>query len=173
VSAVALPAASASHRRADRALTILLVVLGIALAAGLGLRAFGLTALADYTDSMQPAISAGDVVLDETVAARDLRPGQIASIADPGLDGRLITHRVVSATAAGGRMTIVTRGDANDASERWVMAADAPVKRMVARVPWVGHVMVWLGWPWLRAIVMALGAAAVLFFGLRYARRRG
>jgi hypothetical protein len=44
---------------------------------------------------------------------------------------------------------------------------------MVARVPWVGHVMVWLAWPWLRALVMALGAAAVLFFGLRYARRGG
>jgi signal peptidase I len=176
VSAVALPTPSTRQRaarRADRALTAVLVALGIALALGLGLRALGLTALVDYTDSMRPAIGAGDVVLDDTVAARDLRPGQIASIADPGAGGRLVTHRVTMVTAAGGRVTIVTRGDANDASERWVLPADASVKRMVARVPWIGHVMVWLSWPWLRGIVMALGAIAVLFFGLRYARRGG
>lgn len=175
MSAVAVPAVAGqrARRRLDRGLTVLLVVIGIVLAGGIGLRAFGLTALVDYTDSMRPAIAAGDVVVDTTVPARELRPGQVASIADPGLNGRLVTHRVVSATIAGDTVTIVTRGDANTASERWSLAAGAPVKRMVARVPWVGHVMVWLAWPWLRALVLALAAGAVLFFGLRYARRGG
>jgi signal peptidase I len=148
-----------------------IVALFVALAIGLGLRAFGLTALVDYTDSMQPAIAAGDVIFDETVAAAALRPGQIASIADPAAGDRLITHRVISATTAGGRVTIVTRGDANDTSERWVLAADAPTKRMVARVPWIGHVMAWLASPLLRALLLALGALGVLYFGLRYARK--
>lgn len=176
MSAVALPRSSSRERlqrRLDRGLTVLLVVLGIALAGGLALRALGLTALVDYTDSMKPAIAAGDVIVDRSVAAGDLRPGQIASIADPGLGGRLITHRVVSVTPAGDQVVIVTRGDANTAAERWSLDAGAPVKRMVARVPWVGHLLVWLSWPWLRAIVLALAAVAVLFFGLRYARRAG
>jgi signal peptidase len=155
----------------DRGLNALLVALGVALALGLGLRASGVTALVDYTDSMQPAIAAGDVVVDRAVAARDLRAGQIASIPDPGLGGRLITHRVVSVTTTGATTTIVTRGDANDSSERWVMPADREVKRMVARVPWLGHVMAWLASPLLRGIVLALGALAVLFLGLRHARR--
>jgi signal peptidase len=171
VSAVAVPSPSRRERRPpawlDRGLTAVIVALGIALALGLGLRAFGLTALVDYTDSMQPAIAAGDVILDESTTAGALRPGQIASIEDPA-DGRLITHRVVSATAEGsGRIVIVTTGDANDATERWALAADAPVKRMVARVPWVGNVMAWLASPLLRTILMLAGAAGFLLFGLR------
>lgn len=171
MSAVAVPAPARSGRRTpawlDRGLTALIVALGIALALGLGLRAFGLTALVDYTDSMRPAIAAGDIVLDETVTAGELRAGQIASIADPGENGRLITHRVVSATAEGERVIVVTRGDANDAGERWVLAADAPVKRMVARVPWVGHLVAWLASPMLRTVLMLLAAAAFLAYGVR------
>ena len=170
MSAVAVPSASRPARRTpawlDRGLTAVIVALGIALAIGLGLRAFGLTALVDYTDSMQPAIAAGDVILDESTTAGALRPGQIASIADPA-DGRLITHRVVSSTTAGDHTIIVTKGDANDATERWALAADAPVKRMVARVPWIGHVMAWLASPLLRTILMLAAAGGFLLFGLR------
>ncbi|MDX6665021.1 MAG: signal peptidase [Solirubrobacteraceae bacterium] len=174
MSAVALPQTSAQRRTAwaDRGLTALLVALGIALALGLGLRLFGLTALVDYTDSMRPAIAAGDVILDESVRAADLRPGQIASIPDPGFSGRLVTHRVVSATTAGGRTTIVTRGDSNDVTERWILAADTSTKRMVARIPWVGHVMVWMGSGFLRAVLLALGAVCMLGYGVRIWRPR-
>ncbi|MFL5845332.1 MAG: hypothetical protein ACJ762_11610 [Solirubrobacteraceae bacterium] len=172
MSALALPAGSSAPARRtpawlDRGLTAVIVALGIALALGLGLRAFGLTALVDYTDSMRPAIAAGDVVVDENVAARELRAGQIASIADPADHGHLITPRVVSATVDGDQVVIVTRGDANDASERWTLGADAPVKRMVARVPWVGHAIAWLAAPTLRTILMLLAAAAFLGYGLR------
>lgn len=151
----------------NRGLNALLVTLGVALALGLGLRATGHTALVDYTDSMQPAIAAGDVVVDESTTAADLRPGQIASIHDPATD-RLITHRVVSVTPeTSGRVAIVTRGDANESSERWVLAAGEPVKRMVTRVPWVGHVMVWLASPALRSALLLIAAAGFLLFGLR------
>ena len=168
MSAVAVPVASRPAASwLDRGLTTVIVALGIALAIGLGLRAFGLTALVDYTDSMRPAIAAGDVILDETVPAGELRAGQIASLEDAGAGGRLVTHRVVSATADGGRVTVVTRGDANDASERWILAADAPVKRMVARVPWVGHVMASLASPLLRTVLMLLAAAAFAAYGVR------
>lgn len=169
MSAVAVPSSPAQRAVpawADRGLTTLLVALGIALAIGLGLRAFGLTALVDYTDSMKPAISAGDVILDETVPARELRAGQIASIADPA-SGRLITHRVVSATPEGARVVVVTRGDANDSSERWVLDASEPTKRMVGRVPWVGHVIAWFASPGLRSVLMLLAAAAFLLYGVR------
>jgi signal peptidase len=173
MSAAAFPvgAERRSHAWANRALTVIIAALAIVLVLGLGLRVAGLTALVDYTDSMRPAIAAGDVVLDKTVRASELRPGQIASIPDPGAGNRLVTHRVVSATTTGGRVTIVTKGDANDASERWVLAADAPTKRMVARVPWIGHVMAWFASPLLRAILLMVGAIAVLGYGLTRLRK--
>lgn len=174
MSAAAVPAPAAAARSltwADRGLSIVLVGLLVALALGFGLRATGLTALVDYTDSMRPAIAAGDIVIDRNVRAADLRAGQIASIADPGQGGRLITHRVVSATRAGDRVTIVTRGDANDAGERWVLPAGAPVKRMTARIPWVGHLASWLASPLLRAVLLGLGALLCLGYGLTRLRR--
>lgn len=174
MSAAALPHVGAPRRSfawADRTLTAIIAALAIALVLGLGLRLAGLTALVDYTDSMRPAIAAGDVIVDRTVRASELRPGQIASIADPGAGNRLVTHRVISATTASGRVTIVTRGDANDASERWVLAAGAPVRQMVARVPWIGHVVAWLASPLLRAILLMLGAALVLAYGLTRLRK--
>ena len=68
-------------------------------------------------------------------------------------------------------MTLVTRGDANDSTERWVLAADAPARRMVGRIPWVGHLAVWLASPLLRAVLLALGALFVLGLGLTRLRR--
>lgn len=174
MSAVALPEPASARRVpawVDRGLTALIVALAIALAIGLGLRAFGLTALVDYTDSMRPAIAAGDVIVDETVPARELRAGQIASIPDPA-SGRLITHRVASVTSEGARVVVVTRGDANESTERWVLDAAEPTKRMVARIPWIGHVVVWLASPLLRSILMLLAALAFLVYGVRRLARR-
>ena len=42
---------------------------------------------------------------------------------------------------------MVTRGDANEAAERWVLPADARTRRMVARIPWAGYALVWLASP--------------------------
>jgi signal peptidase len=154
----------------DRGLTAIIAGLMVVLVLGVGLRVTGMNALVDYTDSMRPAIHAGDVVVDKTVPVADLRPGQIASIADPGQGGALITHRVVSATRSGATVTVVTRGDANDATERWVLPADAQAKRMVARVPWIGHVMVWLSSPFLRGLLLALGAVLAAGWGINRLR---
>jgi signal peptidase len=176
MSAQAVTPAAASRRAhawTDRGLTAIIAGLAVVLVLGIALRAFGLTTLVDYSDSMRPAISAGDVVVDGSVIAADLRRGQIASIPDPGSGGRLITHRVISTTRAGAKVTVITRGDANDASERWVLPAGQSVKKVVARIPWVGHVMVWLALPPLRVLLPLLGALLFGAYGASRLRMRG
>lgn len=125
---------------ADRAATVALALALALLALGLGLRAVGITPLVDYSGSMAPAIGSGDVVLARGATAAELKPGQIASIPDP-ISGRLITHRVVSAARRGARVVVVTHGDANDGTERWVLRADAPVGRAVGHVPVPGDLL--------------------------------
>ncbi|MCW2967857.1 MAG: peptidase signal peptidase [Solirubrobacteraceae bacterium] len=176
MSATTTLAPDAAPRRslawANRGLTAIIAGLVAILLLGIALRALGLTTLVDYTDSMRPAISAGDIVVDRSVRVADLRPGQIASIADPGQGGRLITHRVVSVTRTGDRVTVITRGDANNAAERWVLPAGASVKRMTARVPWLGHIVVWLASPLLRSLLLLLGALLVGAYGVSRLRRK-
>ena len=152
---------------ANRAASFALVLVLLLLAGGLALRVAGLDALVDNTDSMRPAIAAGDIVLTRAARAGDLRPGQIATIHDP-LSGRLITHRV-TATASlpgGAHVVVTTRGDANSASERWVLAPGAAVRRVVTRIPDAGRPVRWISAPLTRILLAALGAgllaAAVL-----------
>jgi signal peptidase len=169
VSAVAVPTPR-SARWADRGLSAVIAGLLALLVIGVALRATGTTAMVDYTDSMRPAISAGDVVVDRPVRAADLHRGEVATIADAATH-RTVTHRVVSVTRTGATVTVVTRGDANDASERWVLPAGASVRHVVARIPWIGHVMAWLASPLLRALLLALGAFAALAWGINRLRR--
>lgn len=168
VSAAALPLGAGRGRAlgwANRGASVLLGVVLAVLLAGAGLRAAGVTALVDYSDSMRPAIRAGDVVLTRGVRAGDLRPGEVATIHDP-LSGRLITHRVTGVQRDGERVIVTTRGDANDASERWTLARGEQVRRMAGRVPAAGHPVLWLSSPALRLALAALGcgllAAGVL-----------
>jgi len=151
-------ASAVTLRRANRAASGALAAVLALLALGLGLRVAGLTPFVDVSGSMAPAIEAGDVVLDRATSPAQLAPGQIATISDP-VSGRLITHRVVSVARAGGRVVVVTRGDANNASERWALAPDAAVRRVVARIPLAGRLVAWLADPRLRVVLAALGLA--------------
>ncbi|HEU4701779.1 MAG TPA: signal peptidase I [Conexibacter sp.] len=129
---------------ANRGATVALAAALALLALGVTLRLAGLTPLLARSASMAPAIAAGDVVLARDATAADLRAGEIATIRDP-LSGRLITHRVVSARRDGDRVTVVTRGDANASSERWVLRAEAPVGRIAGRIPLLGRLLLPLG----------------------------
>lgn len=156
---------------ANRGATVALVAVLAVLALGIGLRAAGIVPLVAYSGSMAPAIEAGDVVVVRSAVAGELVPGQVATLSDP-VSGRLITHRVASvADEGGGRVAVVTRGDANDASERWVLQSDASVQRMVGRVPDAGYPLLWLSSPQLRLLLAALGAGLLVAALLR--RRTG
>lgn len=168
--AVARPARAATAslpalRWADRGVTAALACVLVLLAAGVGLRAAGVAALVDRSDSMAPAIHAGDVLLTRQARADQVRARDIVTLRDPA-SNHLITHRAVSVSTTGGRTTIVTRGDANEGAERWVVPAGAPVRRLAARVPLAGHALLALASPALRLLLGALGvallAAAVL-----------
>jgi signal peptidase I len=62
--------------------------------------------------SMEPTITRGDLIV-LTPAPTKIEPGMILTM---GVDGRVVTHRVVSVGADG---SIVTRGDANQANDDW------------------------------------------------------
>jgi signal peptidase I len=119
----------------------LAVALALALAVALPL-AFGDRTHTVLTGSMEPTISAGDVVIDERISPTSARVGDIVTFRDPEDQSRLITHRVRSIRRAGSHLWFVTRGDANNTTERWRIAADGELGRVAYTVPWVGHVAV-------------------------------
>ena len=76
-----------SLARADRALSVLLAGALVALAVGVVLRLGGLTVLVEQSDSMRPAIPAGDVLIDRGVASPTCAPARSPRSPTPATTG--------------------------------------------------------------------------------------
>lgn len=111
----------------------------LALATALPL-AFGCRPYTDMSGSMEPTISAGDVVVDERISPLAARVGDIITFRDPEDQSRQLTHRVKRIRRDGSHLWFVTQGDANNTVEHWRIAADGHLGRVIYTVPWVGHV---------------------------------
>lgn len=140
---------------------------GVALALAVaGPLAFGDHPHTDLSGSMEPAISPGDVVINEQIAPSEARVGDVVTFRDPEDQGKLLTHRVVGVRRSGSHFWFVTKGDANNSRERWRVAAGGEIGRVLYTVPWVGHVAVLartpLGWALLVGIPLLLVAAEEL-----------
>jgi signal peptidase len=119
-------------------------LLGLGLGAILALvapLAFGARTLTVLSGSMEPALHTGDAVVSTPIRPLDARPGDIVTFHDPARGGALVTHRLRSVRARGGRVEAVTKGDANNAVERWSVPADGEIGRVAYRVPAVGHLL--------------------------------
>jgi signal peptidase len=143
------------------------VAAGLALALAIaGPLAVGDHPHTDLSGSMEPAISPGDVVIDEQIAPTEARRGDVVTFRDPEDQGKLLTHRVVGVRRDGSHLWFVTKGDANNTRERWRVAADGEIGRVLYTVPWVGHVAVLartpLGWVLLVGVPLLLLAAEEL-----------
>jgi signal peptidase I len=137
-------------------------VMAVAILAGLLIAtAAGYRLLIDHSGSMRPAIQVGDLLITRGEPATSLRVGQIVSFIDPGLNGELVTHRVVALHASGRQIDVVTRGDANTASETWSIARRGSVGVLDLRVPAIGRFIAWTADPWARTMLLVLVAFGI------------
>jgi signal peptidase I len=111
---------------------------GVLLAIALPL-AFGGRPLVVLSGSMEPTLSTGDVVVVKRVRPEDAHAGDVVTYRNP--EGSLVTHRVRAVRRHAARFELVTKGDANNASERWTMHADGELSRAVYRVPLAGRLL--------------------------------
>lgn len=115
------------------------------------------------SDSMLPAIRAGDVIVARPHSGIGLGSGAVV-VFDPG-DGRgLVTHRIAAAHDDG---TYTTGGDANASTDSTPLRPDQVIGVGALRVPYVGLPLLWLqsGSPG-----KVLGLLAALGVAIRFAR---
>ena len=79
--------------------------------------AFDARPLTVLSGSMEPTLQTGDVVVAKRVEPGDVRIGDVVTYRSP--TGRLVTHRVRALHQTGERFVFVTKGDANNSTERW------------------------------------------------------
>jgi signal peptidase I len=104
---------------------------------------FGYRSFNILTGSMQPNIGVGAVVIDKPIKPGEARPGQVVTFPDPSNHGRLLTHRLLHVSERDGKVYAVTRGDANDTSERWNVPAGEEIGRVAFVAPKVGYLRQW------------------------------
>jgi signal peptidase len=120
--------------------------------------ALGWRPLAVLSGSMTPSLRTGDEIVVRPVAPLALRVGDVVTFSDPSRGYALVTHRVRDVRVAGTTVHVVTRGDANDGSERWTVAAGGRVGRVAYRVPKLGYVTVAAGTPLGRILLVVVPA---------------
>jgi signal peptidase len=119
----------------------------------------GYRPVATHGSSMEPALRTGDALLTKQVDAAGLKGGEIVVIVRQGRDA--VVHRVVGIEPLpDGRFLLQTKGDANDFSEWWKVEGNAKLPVAILRLPWLGHVLVFIKTP--TGLAAALAAAALL-----------
>jgi signal peptidase I len=140
---------------------------GVCLTAAIALPTlFGYRALTVISGSMEPTIETGSVVVDKVISPLEASPGDVVTFPDPSRDGRLVTHRLRSMRVEGDTASMVTKGDANDAVERWTVPLDGKIGRVAYQVPELGYARALISTRVLRlallGAVLALGALLLL-----------
>jgi signal peptidase I len=148
------PALAAGYRWFARLLMLVALVAFAGLA--VGPHVLGYRTMTMLSGSMAPGINPGDVVVDTPVAVADVRVGMEISYRIPIDDHHVETHRVVSVEhAPDGSVTVVTKGDANNAADPWKATLQgATVYQVRAVVPWIGKAIVLLRTPALRTVLV-------------------
>ncbi|GAA0992963.1 signal peptidase I [Subtercola frigoramans] len=157
---------------------VLVLVLAVAVVVIVVPRAAGGQALTVLTQSMEPGLPPGTLVVIRPENIDAIRVGEVLTYQiDSGRPG-VVSHRVVSCTiASDGVTTFITKGDNNDVADpKPVMPVQIQGTLWYA-VPWIGYVNTWITGDARGVVVPALavalfGYAAFIIFSAWRDRRR-
>lgn len=107
----------------------------------------GLTPMVVVTDSMNPVIRAGDMIVDRKTDPCEVKVGDIISFFDPTRDKKdvVMTHRVVEIREdESGNLSFITKGDANNVKDPVEIPADRLVGVYRLKIPYLGNVVLFM-----------------------------
>lgn len=128
------------------------------------------------TDSMTPSITAGSLVVVQTIDAASTQVGDVIVFARPGRAGEFIAHRVHAIDQdASGTALFVTKGDANADVDGWRLSASGTGSRVFLALPGVGSALLAAQTPLGRlslVVLPILGLAAIALIEIVWPRPR-
>jgi len=133
---------------------------------------FGGRPVTVLSDSMEPALRRGDLIVAMSIRPAEARPGDVITFTDPSRPGRLLTHRLVRTERHGPVQAMVTQGDANAVPERWSVPFGGRIGRVAYRVPFVGRLVLALPGGPARRVIFAAPLLLLALLELRATFRR-
>lgn len=105
----------------------------------------GMLPLIVLTDSMQPEIDSGDLIICNTIAPEDVKANDVISFFDPSGNGTsVVTHRVVEITEKNGEIHFRTRGDNNNTDDKELVPGGNLVGIYKFRIAGAGHIAMFM-----------------------------
>lgn len=122
-------------------------MLGVALAGAVGMIIIhqrGEHLLTVASNSMEPELNRGDLILIEPIAFRNIRIGDIVSYRPANQSEALVTHRIVAIDYQGSRLTL---GSDRSKSPDPTIGRSQVIGRVSAKAPWIGRIVSFLRTP--------------------------
>jgi len=88
-----------------------------------------------YSGSMEPAIPVGSVVVIKPVDPETLKVGDILCFKIETESPTTVTHRIINITSQG----FITKGDANEDPDTWIVKKENVVGKVIATIPYLGY----------------------------------
>jgi signal peptidase len=95
------------------------------------------------SDSMQPAIGTGDVVIIDKDFG-DIKQVELGTVIAFYHDGQVVTHRLIKVKNSASGLIIQTKGDNNNDHDAWTVHESDLVGVVKYKIPLVGWPTVWL-----------------------------
>ena len=105
----------------------------------------GIFPLIVLTDSMDPEIESGDLIICNTVEAEEIKVNDVISFFDPAGNGTsIVTHRVIEIVEEDGKILFRTCGDNNNTEDKELVPAENLVGVYKMRIAGAGHVAMFM-----------------------------
>ena len=134
---------------------------------------FGRIPLIVLTESMDPEIKSGDLIICDEVDPKELNEGDVISFFDPDGNGStIVTHRIIEVITdtKTGELSFRTKGDNNNAEDQ----VSVPEKNLVGiyrgRIPGMGNVAMFMQTT--PGLIICVVCPIVLLVGYDMLRRR-
>lgn len=115
------------------------------------------------TGSMEPELSAGDIIIGEAVEPSDLKTGDVVVYRGEygQTKGKTITHEIVDIKEENGEVLFITKGTANDIEDPPV-TGNQIISRMTVKVPVLGKIFSIVNSRWGFFIIIILPLVCLL-----------
>lgn len=97
------------------------------------------------TDSMDPCIKSGDLIICQTASAEGIKENDIISFFDPAGNGKsVVTHRVIEVVEQSDGLFFRTKGDNNNTEDKDLVPAENLVGTYKLRIAGAGNIAMFM-----------------------------
>lgn len=132
-----------THSKMQKIISVILI-LAIIVIVSLTSGIFKYYALAIGSESMEPKINKGDIVIVEKVTGDDIKKLKEGEVLVYKHNDMVVVHRIVRVKEYNGAVYFNTKGDNNGEEDSWTISEELVIGKAILKIPYLGVPTVWL-----------------------------